>query len=65
VCHGSDRSFATGDRLCVENRAGSANLAEAQAFMDDDKRILLKGGHSHPGAGPQQPHLPGTAAAVP
>ncbi len=29
------------DRLVVENRAGSANLAEAQAFMDDGKRILV------------------------
>jgi predicted RNA methylase len=29
------------DRLAVENRAGSANLAEAQAFMDDGKRILV------------------------
>ena len=29
------------DRLAVETRAGSANLAEAQAFMDDDKRILV------------------------
>ncbi len=29
------------DRLVVENRAGSANLAEAQAFMDDMKRILV------------------------
>jgi predicted RNA methylase len=29
------------DRLCVENRAGSANLAEAQAFMDDEKRVLV------------------------
>ena len=29
------------DRLVVENRAGSANLAEAQAFMDDLKRILV------------------------
>ncbi len=28
------------DRLVVENRAGSANLAETQAFMDDVKRIL-------------------------
>jgi predicted RNA methylase len=36
------RSGAGGfDRLAVENRAGSANLAEAQAFMDDDKRILV------------------------
>lgn len=29
------------ERLCVENRAGSANLSEAQAFMDDEKRILI------------------------
>ena len=29
------------DRLTVEARAGSANLAEAQAFMDDEKRILV------------------------
>jgi len=29
------------DRLAVEVRAGSANLAEAQAFMDDEKRILV------------------------
>ena len=29
------------DRLTVENRAGSANLAETQAFMDDQKRILI------------------------
>ena len=28
-------------RLAVEARAGSANLAEAQAFMDDEKRILV------------------------
>jgi hypothetical protein len=28
------------DRLVVENRAGSANLAETAAFMDDKKRIL-------------------------
>ncbi len=28
-------------RLAVEARAGSANLAEAQAFMDDAKRILV------------------------
>ena len=34
-------SSASGDRLCVENRAGSANLAETSAFMDDDKRILV------------------------
>jgi predicted RNA methylase len=29
------------DRLVVENRAGSANLAETQAFMDDGKRVLV------------------------
>jgi len=29
------------DRLAVQTRAGSANLAEAQAFMDDEKRILV------------------------
>ena len=29
------------DRLVVENRASSANLGEAQAFMDDVKRILV------------------------
>jgi predicted RNA methylase len=29
------------DCLAVEARAGSANLAEAQAFMDDEKRILV------------------------
>lgn len=29
------------DRLVVENRAGSANLADSQAFMDDAKRILV------------------------
>ncbi|ATG49969.1 methylase (plasmid) [Celeribacter ethanolicus] len=28
-------------RLVVENRAGAANLAETQAFMDDEKRILI------------------------
>jgi predicted RNA methylase len=37
----SRRVVRKGDRLCVENRPGSANLAEAQAFMDDDKRILV------------------------
>ncbi|MGO8919052.1 MAG: strawberry notch-like NTP hydrolase domain-containing protein, partial [Stellaceae bacterium] len=37
----SRRIVRKGDRLCVENRAGSANLAEAQAFMDDQKRILV------------------------
>jgi hypothetical protein len=29
------------DRLAVEARAASANLAEAQAFMDDEKRLLV------------------------
>lgn len=29
------------DRMVVENRAGSANLAEAQAFQDDVKRVLV------------------------
>ncbi len=28
-------------RLMVESRPGSANLAETQAFMDDEKRILV------------------------
>lgn len=28
-------------RLAVESRAGSANLAETQAFQDDEKRILI------------------------
>jgi hypothetical protein len=32
---------ARNDRLVVETRAASANLAEAQAFMDDHKRILV------------------------
>ncbi|RWM85616.1 MAG: methylase [Mesorhizobium sp.] len=29
------------DRLAVENRPASANLAETQGFMDDDKSILV------------------------
>jgi hypothetical protein len=29
------------DRFAVENRPGSANLAETQAFMDDDKSVLI------------------------
>ncbi|RWJ31985.1 strawberry notch family protein [Mesorhizobium sp.] len=37
----SRRIVRKNDRLIVENRAGSANLAEAQAFMDDQKRILV------------------------
>jgi predicted RNA methylase len=37
----SRRIIRKGERLCVEGRAASANLAEAQAFMDDEKRILV------------------------
>jgi predicted RNA methylase len=37
----SRRIVRKGDRLRVENRAGSANLGETQAFMDDEKRILV------------------------
>jgi Predicted RNA methylase len=29
------------DRLVVETRAGAANLSETQAFMDDQKRVLV------------------------
>ncbi|PWE80486.1 methylase [Bradyrhizobium sp. SUTN9-2] len=37
----SRRIIRKRDRLVVENRAGSANLAETSAFMDDLKRILV------------------------
>ncbi|UFW88253.1 strawberry notch family protein [Bradyrhizobium barranii] len=37
----SRRIVRRGDRLLVESRAGSANLAETSAFMDDIKRILV------------------------
>ncbi|MBW5440537.1 methylase [Bradyrhizobium canariense] len=37
----SRRIVRKGNRLVVENRAGSANLAETSAFMDDVKRILV------------------------
>jgi protein strawberry notch len=37
----SRRVIRQGDRLLVENRAGSANLAETAAFMDDAKHILV------------------------
>jgi len=37
----SRRIVRKGDKLLVENRAGSANLAETAAFMDDEKRILV------------------------
>jgi hypothetical protein len=29
------------DRLCIENRPASVNYSETQAFMDDEKRILV------------------------
>jgi len=37
----SRRIVRRGERLAVENRAPSANLAETAAFMDDLKRILV------------------------
>lgn len=37
----SRRIVRKGERLMVESRAASANLAETQAFMDDVKRILV------------------------
>jgi predicted RNA methylase len=37
----SRRVFRKRDRLIVETRAASANLAETAAFMDDAKRILV------------------------
>ncbi|MEH2519067.1 hypothetical protein V1279_004640 [Bradyrhizobium sp. AZCC 1610] len=37
----SRRIIRKSERLMVENRAGSANLAETAAFMDDVKRILV------------------------
>ena len=37
----SRRIVRKGDRLAVENRAPSVNLAETAAFMDDAKRILV------------------------
>jgi hypothetical protein len=37
----SRRIVRKGDRLVVENRASSANLAETAAFMDDHKPILI------------------------
>ncbi|WP_235884947.1 MULTISPECIES: strawberry notch family protein [Bradyrhizobium] len=37
----SRRVVRRGDRLAVENRAASANLAETAAFMDDVKRVLV------------------------
>lgn len=37
----SRRVIRKGSRLVVESRAGSANLAETAAFMDDVKRVLV------------------------
>ncbi|TGQ94572.1 methylase [Mesorhizobium sp. M8A.F.Ca.ET.208.01.1.1] len=37
----SRRVVRKGERLVVENRAASANLGEAAAFMDDQKRVLV------------------------
>src|SRR6185437_14052988 len=37
----SRRIVRKSERLVVENRAGSANLAETAAFMDDAKRVLV------------------------
>jgi hypothetical protein len=37
----SKRVLRAGERLFVENRPASANLGEAEAFMDDNKRILV------------------------
>ena len=37
----SRRIIRKGQRLVVESRVGSANLAETAAFMDDQKRILV------------------------
>ena len=37
----SRRIVRKGDRMRVENRAGSANLGETQSFMNDEKRILV------------------------
>jgi hypothetical protein len=37
----SRRIVRKDDRLVVENRAASASLAETQAFMDDQKRVLI------------------------
>ncbi|MCL4068909.1 strawberry notch C-terminal domain-containing protein [Pseudomonas sp. GX19020] len=35
------RIIRKGERLVVQNRSGSANLSETQAFMDDNKRVLV------------------------
>lgn len=41
VCKSLPRTGSGGDRQCVESRPPSANLGETQAFMDDEKRILV------------------------
>ena len=52
------------DRLVVENRAGSANLAETQAFMDDDKRILVFSDAGGTGRSYHADCRPGTGACA-
>ena len=37
----SRRIIRKGERLVVQSRTGAANLSETQAFMDDEKRILV------------------------
>ena len=37
----SRRIIRKGERFIVESRAGAANLVETQAFMDDQKKILI------------------------
>src|SRR3546814_16606367 len=64
------KAGAGGDRLCVESRPASANLGETQAFMDDERRILVfsdAGGtgrsyHADLGARNRRPRLPRSAA---
>ncbi|RWR09191.1 strawberry notch family protein [Paenirhodobacter populi] len=37
----SRRVIRKGERLVVQSRSGAANLTETQAFMDDEKRVLV------------------------
>ncbi|MFC3058575.1 strawberry notch family protein [Paenirhodobacter populi] len=37
----SRRIVRKGERLIVQSRSGAANLTETQAFMDDEKRVLI------------------------
>ncbi len=46
----SRRVVRRGERLAVESRAGSANLAETSAFQDDRKRIWCSAMPAAPGA---------------